>query len=702
MDGVRRVIDAPDARALRTRLDEIFAPIAPTVHLAARGESFPDDAALHPRTTAGLDVVAWEHRGYGDTAVASGYASKRRGRPRKAAAPGVPLVSLSQAIDVVPYRGSTVRLRGKLRTESLARGRLWLRVERGDTTTFSDDMSDRPVVSERWTMAEITGPVDLSATRIVFGIQQLSGIGSAWYDDLELAVQLQNGAWQRIEIKDPGFEEAESLASWKPEFGAESATAIPGWKVTLDREGVASGGSSLRVERVAERSDKELFDDAPRPVETVDIDLGGGLRARVPISLYSQDGHTIGDDPSAIQRFQVGSQQSKAGSQHGSPPSYDVAAGIADVIVAWNVLQHFWPYWDTASKDWTAQLDVSLGEALRDQTVDAHVATLWRLSAAAPDGHAVVACPGRTHWTVPPFAVDLVEKQIVIVASADPALSPGDIVVSATGRPADVQVEEKKSLRSGSAQLLTVLALRRFGEGLLGTRLPLRIRRGSAELGVNVPRNGKVVAEPTGPAIRRLNDGVYYVDLSRASMAAINATIDQLAAAPGVIFDVRSHPNGNHMILSHLLTRPDDAKGWLGFPRVIRPDHGPTSIPSWDTDEWEIAVRQPHIAGRVAFLIGPTTASYGESIIGFVEHYKLGELVGSTTAGANGNYAQIAEPSGCSSNFTGLRVTKLDGSRMHLVGFQPTIPVSRTIAGVAAGRDEVLERALAYVRTGVR
>jgi len=29
---------------------------------------------------------------------------------------------------------------------------------------------------------------------------------------------------------------------------------------------------------------------------------------------------------------------------------------------------------------------------------------------------------------------------------------------------------------------------------------------------------------------------------------------------------------------------------------------------------------------------------------------------------------------------------------------QPTIPASRTIAGVAAGRDEVLEAALAYVR----
>src|SRR5262245_49645789 len=40
VDGARRVIDAPDPRALRTTLAELIAPFAPTVHLAATGESF--------------------------------------------------------------------------------------------------------------------------------------------------------------------------------------------------------------------------------------------------------------------------------------------------------------------------------------------------------------------------------------------------------------------------------------------------------------------------------------------------------------------------------------------------------------------------------------------------------------------------------------------------------------------------------------
>jgi len=114
----------------------------------------------------------------------------------------------------------------------------------------------------------------------------------------------------------------------------------------------------------------------------------------------------------------------------------------------------------------------------------------------------------------------------------------------------------------------------------------------------------------------------------------------------------------------------------------------------------ELPVLQPHIGGRIAFLTGPGAASYSESVMGLVEHYHLGEIVGSATAGANGNKAEITEPTGCRTTFTAMRVTKHDGARQHLVGIQPTIPASRTIDGIIAGRDEILERALAYVRAG--
>lgn len=206
-----------------------------------------------------------------------------------------------------------------------------------------------------------------------------------------------------------------------------------------------------------------------------------------------------------------------------------------------------------------------------------------------------------------------------------------------------------------------------------------------------------MATKPLQPPITRFDDGVYYIDLERATMAEIDAAMTGIAKAQGVVLDMRVSPNANHHILSHLLPHTDNANSWMAIPRLIRPRNA-SSIRMWKSSGWNLEVREPRIRGRVAFLTGANARSYAESVMGFVEYYRLGEIVGSATAGTNGDIAQIAEPTGCTTIFTGRRVTKLDGSRFHLIGINPTIPVSRTVAGVAAGRDEVLEKALAYVR----
>jgi C-terminal processing protease CtpA/Prc len=230
----------------------------------------------------------------------------------------------------------------------------------------------------------------------------------------------------------------------------------------------------------------------------------------------------------------------------------------------------------------------------------------------------------------------------------------------------------------------------------------MRLRRGDRDLAVSVARTDRRVAEqPHRAPIDRFDDGIYYVDLSRAPMSDINAVMNRLAAAPGVVFDLRGYPRTNHGVLSHLVTHIDDLKGWELIPLVIRPDSGSAPVAWEDTSTWNmpaISVMQPHIGGRVAFLTGPRAASYSESIMALVEHYRLGAIVGVATTGTNGDIAQIMMPTGCSTFFTGRRVTRPDGTRHHLLGIQPTIPASRTLAGLTAGRDEVLEKGVAYVR----
>ncbi|MFO7651825.1 MAG: hypothetical protein R6X13_10865 [bacterium] len=54
-------------------------------------------------------------------------------------------------------------------------------------------------------------------------------------------------------------------------------------------------------------------------------------------------------------------------------------------------------------------------------------------------------------------------------------------------------------------------------------------------------------------------------------------------------------------------------------------------------------------------------------------------------------------PGGFRFPWTGMKVTKFDGSQHHLVGIQPTVPLERTLEAVRAGRDEYIEKALKHV-----
>ena len=105
----------------------------------------------------------------------------------------------------------------------------------------------------------------------------------------------------------------------------------------------------------------------------------------------------------------------------------------------------------------------------------------------------------------------------------------------------------------------------------------------------------------------------------------------------------------------------------------------------------------PKFTTNVAFVTDGRAISAAETFLGIIEHYKLAEIVGGPTAGTNGNVNPFVLPGGYHVSWTGMRVLKHDGSQHHGVGIQPTVPVSRTIAGIAAGRDELLERAVAVV-----
>jgi C-terminal processing protease CtpA/Prc len=74
--------------------------------------------------------------------------------------------------------------------------------------------------------------------------------------------------------------------------------------------------------------------------------------------------------------------------------------------------------------------------------------------------------------------------------------------------------------------------------------------------------------------------------------------------------------------------------------------------------------------------------------------------VGSSTDGANGEEIYVRIPGGLLARFTGMEIFHHDGRPLQQVGIQPDVLVRPTLRGLRAGKDEVLDRAVRYLRTG--
>jgi C-terminal processing protease CtpA/Prc len=323
------------------------------------------------------------------------------------------------------------------------------------------------------------------------------------------------------------------------------------------------------------------------------------------------------------------------------------------------------------------------------------------------DGHGRVSnFKNRVTFYYPPFAADFAEGVLLVsrLFEEKTGLLEGDIIDEIDGRQVSEIISEKEKLISSATPqwrsgILKQLLLRKAKN----TVMMLKIKRGNEILVRDVMRNftfeklrEKVNYPEYRPEkIKKLKDGIYYVDLERSSMKEINDVMDSLASAKGVVFDLRGYPNSTDPVLCHLTDVPITSARW-NVPQIIYPDR--ENIVGYDTSgRWNIEPLEPKLNGKIIFLTNGGAISYAESVMGIVEAYKLGTIVGETTAGTNGNVNPINLLGGYVVYFTGMKVMKHDGSQHHGIGIKPDVPVSRTIKGIKEKRDEFLEKAIEII-----
>ena len=100
----------------------------------------------------------------------------------------------------------------------------------------------------------------------------------------------------------------------------------------------------------------------------------------------------------------------------------------------------------------------------------------------------------------------------------------------------------------------------------------------------------------------------------------------------------------------------------------------------------------------MAVLVNEITQSSSEFQAMVYKSLPNSTIIGSTTAGADGNLSTINLPGYIVTSMSGLGVYFPDGRETQRVGILPDIFVRPTIKGVANNRDEVLDKAIQFLR----
>lgn len=428
--------------------------------------------------------------------------------------------------------------------------------------------------------------------------------------------------------------------------------------------------------------------------DVIDVSLKGGVSARVPLVLWRDaQGRTLppGEGALPLGRKPAGFV----------PAGFDRATRLAAVVEAWAALQHGYPYFDVVAVDWERQLGTTLRAAAVDPDDWAFGRTLRRMIAALQDGHGNVGY-ANPHTGVLPVAWEEVEGRLVItgVAKGVEGLSRGDTVTHIGGRSVAGVMAELLPTYSGSRQWTRHRARAEALMGQAGDKVELGLSGGDgvtrkAVLVYRPLRTDSFVRAVKPEPIAQLAPGILYVDLDRATNEAIEARASDLAAARGIVFDLRGYPRSRPDFLRHIARGPFQS-AHFEVPIYLRPNRQGVTF---HEGGWNMTPETPSWTQNVAFITDGCAISYAESILGLVRANKFGDIVGEATAGANGNVTTQQLPGGYRVAWTGMRVRNRDGSQHHTLGVQPTVPVSPTLAGVRAGRDEMLERALALVQS---
>lgn len=381
------------------------------------------------------------------------------------------------------------------------------------------------------------------------------------------------------------------------------------------------------------------------------------------------------------------------------------------VIKFWSVVECFFPYKQLMDQPWGPTLPIFLGRMQTVKNGQEYALVLAEMATSLQDSHVGVyntemfAYIGEASTLV---SLAQIEGRIVIEATnplGTSGLSVGDVVIQVDGEDAQVRLHRLLKILPASTEAAGIrAALAYFLFGPEGSNAHLEVKGADGRMKVvDLARSkgnwSKRAKTRNGPIFQVLPDNVGYADLDRLEQKDVDEMFGVVRDTRALVLDMRGYPHGTAWSIAPRLN-VKGAKIGASFRRNLV-----TGMPS--SDKLSIAFEQnlpltdkaPY-RGKVVMLINQETISQAEHTGLFFESACDVTFVGSPTTGANGDVTVMMLPGGIRVSFTGHDVRHADGRQLQRVGLQPHISVVPTLESLRSGRDEVLDRALEFIRTG--
>jgi len=193
---------------------------------------------------------------------------------------------------------------------------------------------------------------------------------------------------------------------------------------------------------------------------------------------------------------------------------------------------------------------------------------------------------------------------------------------------------------------------------------------------------------------RSINDSTGYIYPGQYKSGNALEIYEKIKNKKGIVIDLRCYPDPRERMIKGFIEKfliPRDTTFCVVSMADFKIPGMFSSIPV------KIRGTKNYYTGKIVVIVNEDTQSAAEYHAMAFQSSPNTVVLGSSTAGADGNISILSLPGGVHSIFSGIGIYYPDGKQTQRKGIRIDEVVKPTVKGIKEGRDEVLERAISII-----